>query len=279
VLAVVPHRVKAKGEGAVGRATRRAWNRWLWKTGNAIVDRVINTSIADALRAAKLPKVRNFFSRPAERVLVTVSDKLFRPPHTEIDARFRFTGYFRWQSAESPTLDAELREFTADVPGGKVPVLTFGSMVYEQPGVWMERFIRSWPRDRKIIVQRGWAQFPQFGDAPNIRIIGKVSHDQLFKHASAIIHHGGAGTTASALHAGVPQIVVPHIGDRSFSAPRSSASAAASGSKKQSGPSSSTTRSIAFPPHQTTPAAPPRSAPNSSPRTAPPPPSANWKPS
>ncbi|AKC82830.1 hypothetical protein IMCC26134_08695 [Verrucomicrobia bacterium IMCC26134] len=200
----------------LGRATRRAWNRWLWKTGNAIVDRVINTSIADALRAAKLPKVRNFFSRPAERVLVTVSDKLFRPPHTEIDARFRFTGYFRWQSAESPTLDAELREFTADVPGGKVPVLTFGSMVYEQPGVWMERFIRSWPRDRKIIVQRGWAQFPQFGDAPNIRIIGKVSHDQLFKHASAIIHHGGAGTTASALHAGVPQIVVPHIGDQEF---------------------------------------------------------------
>jgi vancomycin aglycone glucosyltransferase len=31
-----------------------------------------------------------------------------------------------------------------------------------------------------------------------------------------VIHHGGAGTTASALHAGVPQIVVPHIGDQTF---------------------------------------------------------------
>jgi len=43
-----------------------------------------------------------------------------------------------------------------------------------------------------------------------------VSHDQLFQHGSVIIHHGGAGTTASALHAGKPQIVVPHIGDQDF---------------------------------------------------------------
>lgn len=197
----------------LGRTTRRAWNKWLWKTGNAIVDRVINTSIADALREAGLPKVRNFFSKPAPRVLVTLSEQLFRIPGAEIDDRFRYTGYCRWQSAENAAIEAEVAEFTR---GEKVPVLTFGSMVYENSGAWMERFIRHWPRDRKIIVQRGWAQFPQFGDTDHIKIIGQVSHDQLFKHASAIIHHGGAGTTASALHAGVPQIVVPHIGDQTF---------------------------------------------------------------
>lgn len=54
----------------LGQTARRAWNRWLWKTANAVVDRTINTSIADALRAANLPKVRNFFSKPAERILV-----------------------------------------------------------------------------------------------------------------------------------------------------------------------------------------------------------------
>lgn len=200
----------------LGRTARRAWNRWLWKTANAIVDRTINTSIAGALRAANLPKVRNFFSKPAERILVTVPEKYFRVPGAEIDGRFRYVGYLRWQAAENASLEDELRAFTADTPENKVPVLTFGSMVYENSGAWMERFIRSWPRNRKIIVQRGWAQFPQFGDADHIKILGKVSHDQLFRHASAVIHHGGAGTTASALHAGVPQIVVPHIGDQNF---------------------------------------------------------------
>lgn len=200
----------------LGRTLRRAWNRWLWRTANAVVDRTINTSIAGALRAAGLPKVRNFFSHPAERVLVTVPENYFRVPGAEIDPRFRYTGYLRWQADESQAVDAEVRAFTADVPGGRVPVLTFGSMVYENSGAWMERFIRAWPRDRKIIVQRGWAQFPQFGDADHIKVLGKVSHDQLFKHASAVIHHGGAGTTASALHAGVPQIIVPHIGDQNF---------------------------------------------------------------
>jgi vancomycin aglycone glucosyltransferase len=202
----------------LGSTLRRAWNRWLWKTANAVVDRTINTSIVDALRRAGLPKVRNFFSKPAERVLVTVPENLFRVPGAEIDDRFRYVGYLRWQSPEDAELDAEVRAFVADVPGsaGKVPVLTFGSMVYDNSGAWMERFIRSWPRDRKIIVQRGWAQFPRFGDTDHILIVGKVSHDQLFQHASAIIHHGGAGTTASALHAGVPQIVVPHIGDQNF---------------------------------------------------------------
>jgi vancomycin aglycone glucosyltransferase len=197
----------------LGRPLRRAWNRWLWKTANAIVDRVINSTVADSLRAAGLPKVRNFFSRPAARVIVALPEKIFRIPGAEIDPRFRFTGYCRWQAPEDPALDAELAAFTGGVP---VPVLTFGSMVYENAGATMERFVRAWPADRKIIVQRGWAQFPKLGDESHIKVIGKVSHDQLFRHASAIIHHGGAGTTASALHAGKPQIIVPHIGDQTF---------------------------------------------------------------
>ena len=51
---------------------------------------------------------------------------------------------------------------------------------------------------------------------PEIKVVGKVSHDQLFQHGSVIIHHGGSGTTGTALHAGVPQIVIPHFGDQYF---------------------------------------------------------------
>jgi vancomycin aglycone glucosyltransferase len=51
---------------------------------------------------------------------------------------------------------------------------------------------------------------------PYIKVIGAVSHDQLFKHASCVVHHGGAGTTASVLFAGKPQIIIPHIADQWF---------------------------------------------------------------
>jgi vancomycin aglycone glucosyltransferase len=192
---------------------RAAWNLWLWKMGNGLVDRVINNATREPMRAAGLPKVRHFFSAPADRVIVAVSERLLRPANARLDPRFRFTGYCRWQPPEDPELERELVRFCQ---GEKVPVITFGSMVYENPGETMERFIRSWPRNRKVIVQRGWAQFPALGDEGHIKVLGKVSHDQLFRHACAVVHHGGAGTTASVLHAGKPQIVVPHIGDQTF---------------------------------------------------------------
>lgn len=44
--------------------------------------------------------------------------------------------------------------------------------------------------------------------------IGPVPHSWLFRQVGAIIHHGGAGTTASALRAGRPSVVVPHMADQ-----------------------------------------------------------------
>lgn len=200
----------------LGRSANRAWNRGLWRLADMLVDRTVDSAIAAELHAVGLPRVRRFFGAAADRVLVTVPGRYFLPHKAELHDRFRYVGYLRWQATEEPGLDKELRAFVHDVPGGKVPVLTFGSMVHRHSRQWMERFFRAWPRDRKIIVQRGWAQLPELDAEPHIQVVGKVSHDQLFRFASAVVHHGGAGTTASALHAGVPQIVVPHIGDQHF---------------------------------------------------------------
>jgi sterol 3beta-glucosyltransferase len=43
-----------------------------------------------------------------------------------------------------------------------------------------------------------------------------VPHSWLFPRMSAVVHHGGAGTTAAGLRAGVPGIVCPFFGDQSF---------------------------------------------------------------
>lgn len=194
------------------RGVQHAWNRWCWRAGNVAVDTTINWTIARELRARGLPAVKDFFSKPADLVLVGVSPALMRPPF-RLHPRFRFVGYCRWQSPTSEAMERELTTFTAGRP---VPVLTFGSMVYAEPREWMKRFLAAWPRERKIVIQRGWSGFEIPAGHPHVLLVGPVSHEQLFRHASVVIHHGGAGTTASVLAAGRPHIVVPHIADQSF---------------------------------------------------------------
>jgi UDP:flavonoid glycosyltransferase YjiC (YdhE family) len=47
-------------------------------------------------------------------------------------------------------------------------------------------------------------------------VVGDVPHAWLFPRVAAVVHHGGAGTTAEALRAGVPQWIVPFLADQPF---------------------------------------------------------------
>ena len=44
--------------------------------------------------------------------------------------------------------------------------------------------------------------------------VDDVPHQWLFPRMAALVHHGGAGTTAAALRSGVPSVVVPFGGDQ-----------------------------------------------------------------
>jgi len=69
------------------------------------------------------------------------------------------------------------------------------------------------------IVQAGAAGIaPQASDV--LLPIGEVDHRSLFPRAAVVVHHGGAGTSHAVAAAGVPSVVVPHIGDQPFWADR-----------------------------------------------------------
>jgi sterol 3beta-glucosyltransferase len=51
-------------------------------------------------------------------------------------------------------------------------------------------------------------------------VVGEVAHEWLFPRMAAVVHHGGAGTTGAALRAGVPNVVVPFVGDQPYWGPR-----------------------------------------------------------
>jgi sterol 3beta-glucosyltransferase len=49
-----------------------------------------------------------------------------------------------------------------------------------------------------------------------LRVPGGLPYDWLFRRVSVAVHHGGAGTTAEALRAGTPSVVVPVVPDQEF---------------------------------------------------------------
>ncbi len=190
---------------------RRKYCRASWQLSNNVVDFAINSICRALFREVGLPPMSGFILEPAELELVGVGRAVGE--HWLADERFQFTGYLRWQTAANAQIDEELKEFCA---GAEVPVLTFGSVTFDDVHTVMSRFLQNWPAGKKIIVQRGWAGLSVEIARPHIKVIGPVSHDQLFKYASCVIHHGGAGTTASVLFAGRPQIIIPHIADQWF---------------------------------------------------------------
>ncbi|NQY32060.1 MAG: glycosyltransferase family 1 protein [Coraliomargarita sp.] len=191
---------------------RRRWNSMLWKIANKLFSWKINQIVGDVTERNGIGRTKNFLLEPADKVIVTVSSELFQPKHLWSD-RFAFTGYLRWQAEEDPELDGVLKDFCGDE---KVPILTFGSVTFDEARKVMTRFMRNWPQGKRIIIQSGWAGLTIERPRPEMKCVGKVSHDQLFKYGSMVIHHGGAGTTASVLHAGIPNIIIPHIGDQWF---------------------------------------------------------------
>ena len=192
------------------RFAQKFWNRLLWKASDRFILLALNRTMGGHLKNTDSPKIKYFLMNPGDLSLVAVSEKLLKPEGST-QGRFKFTGYLRWQSEEDASLEKVINEFSG---GEKLPILTFGSVSFDKTEKLMQRFLNKWPEGKKLIIQAGWAGLSLLEESPGILVIGKVSHDQLFRYGSVIIHHGGAGTTASALHAGVSQIIIPHFGDQ-----------------------------------------------------------------
>jgi vancomycin aglycone glucosyltransferase len=122
-----------------------------------------------------------------------------------------------WVFADSTPLPADVAAF---LERGEPPVFVgFGSMpaAADAAGAVIAAARRT---GRRIIVSRGWADLELIDDAPDCIAVGDVSHDVLFPRVAAVIHHGGAGTTAAAARAGIPQVIAPMFGDQFYWASR-----------------------------------------------------------
>jgi sterol 3beta-glucosyltransferase len=131
----------------------------------------------------------------------------------------------------SPTHDwRPSRELRAFLDAGEPPVYVgFGSMAGRDPAATARLVLEAVRLSGvRAVVASGWgglaasaggslrAALPE-GLAPErVHAIEAAPHAWLFPRTAAVVHHGGAGTTAAGLRAGCPTVVCPYFGDQPF---------------------------------------------------------------
>jgi UDP:flavonoid glycosyltransferase YjiC (YdhE family) len=71
----------------------------------------------------------------------------------------------------------------------------------------------------RALVCAGWTDFSNVPQFDHVKVVGAVNYATIFPACRAVVHHGGAGTVAAALRAGVPQLVLWTLPDQpSFAA-------------------------------------------------------------
>ena len=141
------------------------------------------------------------------------------PPPGDWDAAEEVTGY--WFS--SPPSDWQPPEGLARfLETGPPPVYVgFGSMPAEDA----ERLTRTILEAlelaaRRAVLATGWgglaASAVRQSNTERVHVLDAVPHGWLFPRCSAVVHHGGAGTTHEGLRWGRPSILCPVFGDQPF---------------------------------------------------------------
>jgi UDP:flavonoid glycosyltransferase YjiC (YdhE family) len=96
-------------------------------------------------------------------------------------------------------------------------VVTFGSMRGLPPAELRAAIDRLLAAGQRVVAQ---GALGDGAESPGLLRIGSVDHRSLFDRARLVVHHGGAGTTHAVVAAGVPSVVVPHVGDQRYWADR-----------------------------------------------------------
>eukprot|EP00835_Amoeboradix_gromovi_P006061 NODE_651_length_5520_cov_0.396975.p1 type:complete len:880 gc:universal NODE_651_length_5520_cov_0.396975:4567-1928(-) len=112
----------------------------------------------------------------------------------------------------------------------KTPVLYigFGSIIVDDPAELTNILFEAVKQANcRAVVCKGWSgrdnetvAKEELDYSSHLYIVDSIPHDWLFERVSAVVHHGGSGTTAAGLRSGKPTIIKPFFGDQFFWAQR-----------------------------------------------------------
>jgi vancomycin aglycone glucosyltransferase len=118
-----------------------------------------------------------------------------------------------WFLDDPQPLPDEVEEFL----GTGQPPVYFGLGSMRAPADASNVFVQSARAlGLRSIISQGWANLSPIDAGKDCLSISDLGHERLFPRVAAVVHHGGAGTTAAAARAGRGQLVVPRLYDQYY---------------------------------------------------------------
>ena len=155
-----------------------------------------------------------FEGQHSPTLILALFSKLFAQPQPDWPAQARATGFAFYDGRNELAMPPELTKFLDDGP--PPVVFTLGSSA-----VWVARdFYRESIAAAKLLRRRAVLLI---GDERNqlkeslpagITAVNYAPFEALLARASAMVHHGGVGTTSHGLRAGIPTLIVPFAFDQ-----------------------------------------------------------------
>ena len=190
------------------------YNRMTWRIAEILDQFNLTRLINNHRRQLGLKLIQDAWHHVmGQHVLVASDSVISKIPPDIVDQIFTQTGYMHLNQP-----DQHLAELDTFLEAGSPPVYAgFGSMPIRDQirnvSVMVEAVRLS---GQRAVISKFWDEPSEFSNSDDIFFITKYPHLKLFPHMAAVIHHGGAGTTASSAASGVPQIIVPHILDQYY---------------------------------------------------------------
>ncbi len=188
--------------------TRASWwllEQVLWQTGR----RSENRLRADlGLEAARRPTARRIVDQGV-REIQAYDPVLFPGLAEEWGCGKPFVGFLNLTSATRAFVDADTDadDLATWLDSGEPPIYVgFGSMTTGDPARLAEAIVRA-TEGHRVLVAAGWSDFMADAADDRIHVVRAVDHDTVLPRCTVAIHHGGAGSTAAGLRAGLPTIV------------------------------------------------------------------------
>jgi UDP:flavonoid glycosyltransferase YjiC (YdhE family) len=123
----------------------------------------------------------------------------------------KWNGHRPFVGALTMELSADADEQVASwIAAGTPPIyFGFGSTAIKSPADTLAMISAACAQlGERALVCAGWSDFSDVPHFEHVKMVGAVNHAAIFPACRAVVHHGGAGTLAAALRAGVPQLIL-----------------------------------------------------------------------